>query len=290
MEYHQDRFEDFSLMVFEKEKLVALLPANRVGAVLHSHQGLTYGGLVLKKQLRFESVLNCYEVLLRFLQSQEISELYINEIPTIYHDLPSGEVHYLNFILDAELLRRDTLSVIDTRHRLKFSGSRLEGIGRAQKHGLDVVNDDDFENFWNRILISNLQDRHGAKPVHSLDEILYLKQKFPHQIKQFNVYHHQQIVAGATVFETKNVAHCQYISGNADKNMLGSLDALHDYLINEVYAHKRYFDFGTSNENEGSTINAGLQFWKEGFGARTLTQDFYKIETKNHLKLRSVLK
>ncbi|MGA9639546.1 MAG: FemAB family protein, partial [Flavobacterium sp.] len=30
MEYHQDRFEDYSLMVFDNEKLVAVLPANRV--------------------------------------------------------------------------------------------------------------------------------------------------------------------------------------------------------------------------------------------------------------------
>ncbi|MFT6748422.1 MAG: hypothetical protein ACJAQ1_000334, partial [Flavobacterium sp.] len=45
MEYHSDRFEDFSLLVFNnKEKLVAILPANRVDESVFSHQGLTYGG------------------------------------------------------------------------------------------------------------------------------------------------------------------------------------------------------------------------------------------------------
>ncbi|RXJ49395.1 GNAT family N-acetyltransferase [Gelidibacter gilvus] len=290
MEYHQDRFEDFSLMVYKKEKLVALLPANRVGDEIHSHQGLTYGGLVLSKNSRFENVLHSFEMLLKFLYEKNITTLYIKEIPSIYHQIPSQEIHYLNFILKAKLIRRDTLSVIDNQNKLKFSGSRLEGIKRAQKHALTIEATNDFENFWNAILQPNLDKKHNANPVHSLEEIEYLKEKFPNNIHQFNVYHQGKIVAGATIFETKNVAHCQYISGNDDKNTLGSLDALHDYLINKVYDKKRYFDFGTSNENNGKNMNAGLQFWKEGFGARTMTQDFYKIDTKNYNALKSVLK
>ena len=290
MEYHKDRFEDFSLMIYKKEKLVALLPANRAGDEIHSHQGLTYGGLVLSKNSRFENVLHSFEMLLKFLYEKNITTLYIKEIPSIYHQIPSQEIHYLNFILKAELIRRDALSVIDNQNKLKFSGSRLEGIKRAQKHGLTIKATNDFENFWNVILQPNLNKKHNANPVHSLEEIEYLKEKFPNNIHQFNVYHEGKIVAGATIFETENVAHCQYISGNDDKNTLGSLDALHDYLINNVYVKKRYFDFGTSNENNGNRINAGLQFWKEGFGARTMTQDFYKIDTKNYNVLKSVLK
>src|SRR5690554_3276759 len=44
MDYHADRFEDFSLLAFSGDKLKAVLPANRRDEVLHSHQGLTYGG------------------------------------------------------------------------------------------------------------------------------------------------------------------------------------------------------------------------------------------------------
>ena len=50
MDYHQERFVDHSLMILEGAEIVALLPANidRHG-VLVSHQGLTYGGLVIAK-------------------------------------------------------------------------------------------------------------------------------------------------------------------------------------------------------------------------------------------------
>ena len=44
MEYHADRFTDYSLLVYDGNKLLALLPANRSGDVLYSHAGLTYGG------------------------------------------------------------------------------------------------------------------------------------------------------------------------------------------------------------------------------------------------------
>ena len=46
MDYHADRFADFSLMFYnDKHKLCALLPANIDDGTLYSHQGLTYGGL-----------------------------------------------------------------------------------------------------------------------------------------------------------------------------------------------------------------------------------------------------
>lgn len=288
MDYHKDRFEDFSLMIYSRAKLVGVLPANREGSILHSHQGLTYGGLLLPRNIGLEKVIEMFEVVLKFLFTMEIFELHIKEIPGIYHVLPSEEIRYLAFILEAELLSRQTLSVIDNRYRLKFSKGRKEGIRRSQQNKLQVIETDSFSSFWNAILSPNLKSKYGVEPVHSLEEIENLKKKFPQNIKQFNVYHKQNLVAGATIFETTMVAHCQYISGSDSNNLLGSLDALHSFLIDH-YQHKRYFDFGSSNEHQGRAINVGLIFWKEGFGARTVTQDFYKIPTENYYKCKSIL-
>ena len=48
MDYHKDRFEDFSLLIYKGERLYALLPANINDDVVYSHQGLTYGSFVLQ--------------------------------------------------------------------------------------------------------------------------------------------------------------------------------------------------------------------------------------------------
>jgi hypothetical protein len=97
------------------------------------------------------------------------------------------------------------------------------------------------------------------------------------------------LVAGTTIFESELVAHSQYISGNSIKNELGSLDFLHNTLISYTFKDKKYFDFGISNENQGKNINEGLLYWKESFGARTIVQNFYEIETKNYKLLENVL-
>jgi hypothetical protein len=288
MEYHNSRFEDNSLLIFKSEKLVALLPANIDGSTIYSHQGLSYGGLVLSKEIKFNDVLEVFKTLLKYLNHNAINVLELKQMPSIYHLLPSDETQYLMFLLEAKLIKREMLSVINQKGTRKFSNSRKEGIRRGEKNGLIITEENSFDDFWDIILNRNLKTKHNVTPVHTLEEITLLKQCFPKNIRQFNVFHNNTIVAGATIFETKNVAHVQYISGNKDKNTLGSLDFLHSYLIKDVFSNKQYFDFGMSNLNEGKQINKGLQFWKEGFGALSITQDFYTIKTKNYKLLEAV--
>jgi len=289
MEYHQHRFEDFSLLIFDdNQNLKAILPANKLEDVVYSHQGLTYGGLVVNQKTKLQEVIEITFNLLRFLNENEISTLNLKQLPSFYTKFPSEEMEYLSFILNAKLIRRDSLSVLDLKTDYNFSKDRKQAINRGVKNGLIVKEESTFETFWNKILIPNLKQKHGAKPVHSLDEITFLKSKFPNNIRQFNVYKGDKIVAGTTIFIYDNVAKPQYISGNSDKNELGSLDFLYDFLIKE-FKHKSYFDFGPSNEENGRKIKEGILFWKESFGARTMIQNFYEIETKNFSLLEKVL-
>jgi hypothetical protein len=290
MEYHQDRFEDFSLLVFdEKNHLKAILPANRVGDNLYSHQGLTYGGVLLQHNIKLSDFVSIAKSIFQFLKVLEFKKIIFKLIPSIYSQIPSDELQYLSFLLNGNLVRRDVLSVLDLNSSFIFSLDRKNGIKRGIKNDLKIKEESNFESFWNEILIPNLSEKHQAKPVHSLEEIQYLHSKFPKNIRQFNVYKNSKIVAGTTIFETNLVAHSQYISGNSDKSELGSLDFLHDYLISSVFKDKKYFDFGISNENQGKNINEGLLYWKESFGARSVVQNFYEIEIKNYTLLENVL-
>lgn len=289
MEYHSHRFQDFSLMVYKKEKLVALLPANVVDDVVYSHQGLTYGNLIYPKNLKTSDFIEVFIALLKFLNANNIITLNLKELPTPYlYNQSNNPIEYVLFKLEAKRIRADMHSIIDMKHK-SFSNSRKEGVKRGFKYNLRVDESSDFELFWTKILIPNLQTKHQVQPVHNLQDIKSLKSKFPDQIRQFNVFYNDEIVAGTTIFENPNVAHCQYISGNSDKNELGSLDFLHHHLIENVFSDKPYFSFGTSNFNAGKHINKGLQFWKEGFGARSITQAFYAVETKNYNLLEDVM-
>lgn len=289
MDYHSDRFSDFSLLVFEAEKLVSVLPANHSGNTVFSHQGLTYGGIILGKNTKFEASLEIFAALLEYLDTNQKTILQIKPIPFIYADSISQETDYLLFAANAKLTRRDCLSVIDNSKPHQYSKRRERGVKQGVKNGLIVKETSDFSAFWNDILIPNLQEKHEVKPVHSLAEIELLHSEFPKNIRQFNVYHNENIVAGTTIFESENVAHCQYISGNTDKNILGSVDFLHDFLIANIFKDKKYFDFGISNENQGKNVNLGLLSWKESFGSILVNQDCYEIETHNFSQLRTTL-
>ncbi|MBC7607585.1 MAG: GNAT family N-acetyltransferase, partial [Burkholderiales bacterium] len=210
-------------------------------------------------------------------------------IPSFYCDYFSDETAYLLFLIQAKLWRRDCVSVIDLKKPFVFSKERKQCIRRGIKNNLIIKEDLNFELFWNTILIPNLQKKHGVMPVHSLDEIIKLRQLFPKNIRHFNVYHQDKIVAGTTIFITDKVAHPQYISGNDQKNKLGSLDYLYHYLITEVFQSLDFFDFGISNEENGKKLNEGLLFWKESFGGKTIVQDYYEIETEKVALLDDLL-
>lgn len=289
MEYHADRFVDHSLIIFEENQTVALLPAHKVGNSVYSHWGLTYGGLILSSKTKLTDVINIVNQLLHYLYKEGISKLKIKSIPHIYHKIPSEELEYALFLANAKVVRRDSLFVIEAKSALQFTKTRREAISRGVKNNLKIIEEPYFELFWNEILIPNLRAKHQASPVHTAVEIIALHKKFPDNIRHFNVYQDSKIVGGTTVFITQTVAHPQYISGNEDKNMLGSLDYLYAHLIINVFQDKKYFDFGISNEEQGRKLNGGLAFWKESFGARTVVHDFYEVETANFGLLDNVL-
>lgn len=288
MEYHADRFSDFSMLVFEDQKLLSVIPANRAGATVFSHQGLSYGGFVFDKKIRLQQVLNIFSAVLSFLDQQQITHFQLKLLPFFYAGYLSDEIKYALFLTEAKLIRRDTLSVIDISKPLEHSYSKKTKIKLGKASGFKIVEESDFSEFWEQVLIPNLQERHGVSPVHAVDEITLLKQRFPQNIRQFNVYQNEILVAGTTIFETETVAHAQYISGHSEQNKLGSIDFLYDFLLQNVYKTKQYFDFGTSNENAGRNLNAGLLYWKESFGSKIAVQDFYEVETSHFTKLENI--
>lgn len=289
MEYHSDRFDDFSLLVFDNDELIALLPAHKTGTTVYSHLGLTYGGLVYSEKLKLREVIRALQAILKYLNENAIEKLYIKMIPAIYHKYPADELSYALFVADAKLVRKDSLCIIEQNNKMRITKSRRENIKRGANNGLVIKEETEFNLFWEKILVPNMNYKHGIKPVHTVEEIKMLHSRFPKNIRQFNVYHNDVIVAGTTVFVTDTVAHPQHISGNRDKNELGSLDFLYDHLINTVFTDKKFFDFGISNEEQGRKLNENLIFWKESFGARTQVQDFYEVETAKFAILDNVL-
>lgn len=290
MDYHKARFRDHSLMVYDDGRLSALLPAHigPEGDRLFAHKGLTYSGIILGRDVTATDALRYFAAMLQALAGCGVAELYLKQMPSFYNEVPGEEIEYAMFLLGAEVYRADISLAIDYRHRLPYQQRRIRSIKKARKLEVAIREEEDFAPFWKEILTPNLQARFGVNPVHSLEEISSLALANKGHIRQFNAYVGGRILAGCTIFETPTTAHAQYISANDEGRQNGTLDLLFDELINTHFAHKAYFDFGIVNEEEGRKINKGLLDWKEGFGARSYVQRFYRVDTAAFSKLTEV--
>ena len=278
MDYHSDRFHDYSLMIYRKDKLYAIFPANRKENILYSHQGLTYGGLILSNKSTCLEVLECFKVINAFLKENGIDKVIYKPLPYIYHDVPSQEDLYALFKLtNSQIIGRNISSTIYQNNKIKFIESRKSGIRKAKANGITISESFDFEVFWD-ILDTNLKNKYGVVPVHSIDEIKLLHSRFPNNIKLYLAYKGDIAIGGTVIYETKRVIHTQYISANLEGKELGCLDLLFDYLINEKYSSIPVFDFGQSTEEMGRILNESLIFQKEGFGGRGVCYDIYQYE------------
>ena len=280
MEYHSDRFEDFSLIVFDdNDKLIAILPANIKENILYSHQGLTFGGFLVDDKMKTETMLEIFELLKQFLKEKNIVKIVYKCIPYIYHTKPSEEDRYALFRNEAKLIRRDVTSTIDLTEQVRYSKGRKWTINKAKKESIETFESDDYEIFW-ELLTGVLESNHEAKPVHTREEIKKLANLFPKNIKLFLAKKDERIVSGALIYENQNIVHTQYLANSGEGREIGALDLLIDYLIKDTYKNKKYFDFGISNEDAGRYLNTGLIAQKEGFGARAIVHDFYELEIK----------
>lgn len=278
MDYHSDRFEDNSLMIYRKGKLYSLLPANKVGDVLHSHQGLTYGGLLMNDKVTVSESIEVFQVINVYLRECGFTKVVYKPIPFIYHQRPAQEDLYALFrTTRAKVTGRNISSTIIQSDKIKFIESRKSGIRKALANEIIIRQSSDLSDFW-EILDTNLQSKYGVAPVHSLSEMQLLQSRFPQNIKLYLAYKGGIALGGTLLYITKQVVHTQYISANMEGKGLGVLDLLFDYLINHEYTNYPYFDFGQSTEQMGNLLNESLIFQKEGFGGRGLCYDIYEYE------------
>ena len=278
MEYHQDRFKDYSLLIRdEKNDILALLPAHKSGSLFASHQGLTYGGIVTSNSMKVPIMVELFKDVLTFLRKHGFKQFIYKTIPYIHHQQPSEEDRYALFLNNAKLYRRNIFSVVSLKNPLPFQERRVRSIKKAKKANLSVRFTDDFPEYW-QILSETLMQSHNVKPVHTLEEIYKLKTLFQNNIKLCGCFLNNELIAGVLTYETKDVLRSQYIAASVKGKDLGSLDLIFSYLLENADDQKVYFDFGPSDERDGYYLNRGLIDQKEGFGARAVAHDHYQID------------
>lgn len=276
IEYHQDRFTDYSLIVEDDNDWVAVLPANIVDTIVYSHQGLTYGGLVVKPEMSGSEIPMIWDSIFLHLQANHISKWIYKPILHFYSSI---QEEVLDFHLNqkGKLFRKDLGMVIHFNEPFTVAKAKRKHHKKAHQKGLFMQLENDLEPFWNAVLIPRLMEKYQAQPVHSLTEIQYLKEKFPENILQYSAYCEDQIVAGITLFVFKNGIKSQYGATTLKGEETRALDFLFVNLIEKYKKEFAFFDMGTVSSNDNKSINKGLFDQKKEYGCVAYEQKFYEF-------------
>jgi hypothetical protein len=275
MDYHASRFSDASAIVTDEAgSWLAVFPANRDQDAVVSHGGLTYGGLLMAKEMRQSQCLAAFEALRIFYLEQGCRRVVYKPVPHIFHTCPAEDDLYALFRMGGRLIRRDASTVISLRDNFSYNQLRKRAIGKGRKAGLEIRRQSDPAAFHE--LLCSVLERHKASPVHSLGELRLLMGRFPEEILLFEAVKDSCLFAAVLVFDCGNAVHTQYLAASDAGRDIGALDFLLADLIEQHFRERRYLSFGISTEQAGTVLNEGLIAQKEGFGGRTVVHDFYE--------------
>lgn len=279
MDYHSHRFADHSLIAYDhRGKIAALLPANYTGNTLHSHQGLTFGGwLTPLRHFNASTMLDVWSSMASYLKNAGFEHIIYKRCPWIYCQAPADDDEYALFRHGTRLSASIVSSAFPLdRPRLLNQSTRSARL-RARRAGVRVEQSGDIETFWH-ILARRLDERHSAVPVHTAEELSLLISRFPNNIKLYMAYCESEAVAGTLVYVTPTVAHTQYMATTEAGRATKALTAVIDYAVADLKTRAKWWDFGSSCENGGLTLNEGLELQKSGLGGRSVCHNTYTVD------------
>lgn len=279
MDYHKDRFCDHSLMFYDEDKLIAILPMSVHGDVLISHGGLTYGGFITDAKMKQHTMMDCFEALINYAKDNGFKSIKYKCIPHIYHNQPAEEDRFALFANGAQLDTVDVSTYINLSNPLKMPKGRKAQISRAKREGVVIEELSELDDFNKFIELENevLTEHHGVKAVHTGEELKMLHDRLPENIHLFVAIKDNSIIAGTVVYEYDQVVHTQYMAANDEARIIGALDLAVSTVIEKYKNTKKWLDFGISTEHGMIYLNEGLCSQKEGFGGRTGVYEIWNI-------------
>ena len=281
MDYHQDRFMDHSLMFYDDDKLVALLPMNESNSILYSHGGLTYGGFITDLGMKQHLMNECFDALLRYSMYYGFIKIIYKTIPYIYFKQSSEEDRYALFAHGAKLNVIDASTYINLNSPIKMSKGRKAQISRAKRESVEIreLTDDYSFNTFIDLENSVLEEKHHTHAVHTGAELKLLHDRFPNNIHLLGGFLNNKLIAGTVVFEYDKAVHIQYMAADETARKIGGLDLVVNSVIEQYKGNKNWMDFGISTEHGRIYLNDGLISQKEGFGGRTGVYSIWELDT-----------
>ncbi len=125
----------------------------------------------------------------------------------------------------------------------------------------------------------NLAERHGTHPVHSLDEISLLHERFPGKIVLITAEIDSALVGGTLLFVMGPVLRMQYTATTRQGRAVSATDAMIEHAIQLACERGcTFFDFGGCTRDEGRDLDQDLYYFKASFGGGGIVYEQYEYD------------
>lgn len=292
--FHQQRFLEYHpsgkwqwhhLMFREGDRLVGVLPAGigKDGA-LWSPTGASYGSIVVADE-SFERCLHIVDAFIAYATSIGLRDAYLIPPPLIYTLNYSQHVEYAMLYRKADFELHYISHAIDLKRGNAFldhfdptARKSIRKILREEQ--ITIRESDDYATF-HKILVEN-KARHDARPTHTLDDLLRLRERMPEKLRLNMVYLGDEPIAGSLLFlANRKVVLCFYNMLRYEYEHLRPIYLVMYETCRWAIEHGyEWVDIGVSQDTKADdpmTPSLGLITFKERFDARGILRSTYHL-------------
>lgn len=288
LDYHpKDRFIDNSLLFINGGNILAVLPANIINddsKILCSHQGSTFGGIIISEQALCISYLDLiFEKLDEYLRENNFGKVILKQPGRIYLKNKSELLDYYYFLNGFSVAQEVGyyIDYSDYEEEIisNYSASRRRDFRYSLKNELSfkqLESKEEIKNFYD-ILCDNYK-KFDKTPVHTYEELLDFRfDRLPDNTRFYGIFLNHEMIAGGMIFRfDKQVFHTQYLAVRQDMTKIFANEYLYTKLIETAKGEGfKYMSFGTSTFDGGKVLNRQLAQFKEGFGTNEYVNRTY---------------
>ncbi len=285
LNYHGDKFKgkENHLVFYKGESIVAvfsfLIEKIDGKQIVKSPYGGSFGGMVLKRDLSFEAVIELVGLLLDYLSGMKVDEIVIVPVPDYCYKKYDCYFDYALGHYGFKLEERDAMGVVQFQNTIEeawdsFQGRSRTSIRKAQKEFV-IKHDCKIEEFYPILMEDKI--RHNVfSPTHTLENLMYLKSKYPKDVWVDIAIHQNGAKAGNCYFRcNSNTVMTFYLSQeNSALHLNGTSVLIYEGMKKCISDGIKYFDFGQMTARF-QIQHLGVANFKESFGARGYFRNFY---------------
>jgi hypothetical protein len=307
LDNHYDMFFDFNFLNYNdhfnknliwhhlkikdsrKNKIIAILigceQIKEGKRIFISCNGVSFGGFRWKDKTGLIEMMETIDSVISYLKNEGFDECILRDPPLIYHNLFNEEYEYALYYKGFDVVNYSITNVISLED---FSFEKLANPKKRSIHkseskieieSLDSeLEYDSFKDYYKVLLENRL--RKNVTPTHSMEELIYLKNKLGNKIKIF-ASRLDGIITGICILFAvqKDIILNFYLAD--DENY--KKDRISDFLLYKSIEwaknnNFRLYDIGTSNVR--NDFLPGLFDFKKKFLANGFLRKTFKLNLK----------